>query len=106
MVSPSPFPATDPHYSIKDLTAILAIYSGVRIIFTPTCDDCYLDGLGQKETSSKHGQALGKLPIQKTSVRACAMSIDSGLYNYYNPASLYVAIEASVSSLRAAKRVY
>lgn len=24
------------------------------------------------------------------------MRIDSGLYNYYNPASLYIAIEASV----------
>lgn len=85
---------------------ILAICLGVRIILSPTCDACVLDGFGQKETSGEHGQALGKLPIQKTSVRAGAMSIDSGLYNYYNPASLYVAIEASVSSLRAAKRVY
>ena len=65
LVLPSPFPATDPYYSAKDLTAILAIYVGVRIILSPTCDDCFLDGLGQKDTSSKHGQALGKLPNRK-----------------------------------------
>jgi len=35
------------------------------------------------------------------------MGIDSGLYNYYNPASLMLnAIEASVISRRTAKRVY